>query len=143
MKLAGQTGSASVAHLRQGCVTPHIAQKACYSAIDRHTTRQRAWSLKQNKRIEEAFSWAKTVGGMTQTVYRGLERVRSRFIVTMATNNFASPSVCSLHEAEIGRWRASPAPAGMTSGKLTQIKETVPDQGLCSQPARADSFGIP
>jgi hypothetical protein len=26
---------------------------------------------------------------MAQTVYRGLERVRSRFILTMATNNLA------------------------------------------------------
>jgi hypothetical protein len=33
--------------------------------------------------------WAKTVGGMTQTVYRRVERVRSRFIMTMAANNHA------------------------------------------------------
>jgi hypothetical protein len=32
---------------------------------------------------------AKTVGGMTQTVYRRVERVRSRFIMTMAANNRA------------------------------------------------------
>jgi len=35
------------------------------------------------------FGWAKTVGGMAQTVYRGVERVRSRFILTMAANNLA------------------------------------------------------
>lgn len=46
-----------------------------------------ALSLKHRKRIEEAFGWAKTVGGMAQTVYRGIERVRSRFILTMAANN--------------------------------------------------------
>ena len=40
-------------------------------------------------RIEEAFGWAKTIGGMAQTVYRGIERVRSRFILTMAANNLA------------------------------------------------------
>ncbi len=28
-------------------------------------------------------------GGMAQTVYRGIERVRSRFILTMAANNLA------------------------------------------------------
>lgn len=33
--------------------------------------------------------WAKTVGGMAQTMYRGVERVRSRFILTMAANNLA------------------------------------------------------
>ena len=48
-----------------------------------------ARSQKHRKRIEEAFGWAKTVGGMAQTVYRGLERVRSRFMLTMAANNLA------------------------------------------------------
>lgn len=38
---------------------------------------------KHRKGIEEAFGWAKTVGGMAQTVYRGIERVRSRLILTM------------------------------------------------------------
>ncbi len=46
-------------------------------------------SQKPRKQIEEAFGWAKTVGGMTQTVYRGVERVRFRFILTMAANNLA------------------------------------------------------
>jgi len=39
--------------------------------------------------IEEASGWAKTIGGMAKTVYRGVERVRSRFILTMAANNLA------------------------------------------------------
>jgi transposase len=80
-----------VADLRQACVTPHVAQKSRYSAIDRRTTRHDGYARSQRnrKRIEEAFGWAKTVGGMAQTVYRGLERVRSRFIMTMAANNLA------------------------------------------------------
>jgi len=80
-----------VADLRQACVTPHVAQKARYSAIDGRTTRHEGYalSIKHRKRIEEAFGWAKTVGGMAQTVYRGVERVRSRFILTMAANNLA------------------------------------------------------
>ena len=80
-----------VADLRQACVTPHIAQKSRYSAIDARTTRHEgyAMSIKHRKRIEEAFGWAKTIGGMAQTVYRGIERVRSRFILTMAANNLA------------------------------------------------------
>ncbi len=80
-----------VADLRRACVTPHVARKSRYSAIDGRTTRHRGYglSLKHRKRIEEAFGWAKTVGGMAQTVYRGLERVRSRFILTMAANNLA------------------------------------------------------
>jgi hypothetical protein len=80
-----------VADLRQACVTPHVAQKSRYSAIDGRTTRHEGYalSIKNRKRIEEAFGWAKTVGGMAQTVYRGLERVRSRFILTMTANNLA------------------------------------------------------
>ena len=80
-----------VADLRQACVTPHVAQKSRYSAIDGRTTRHEGYalSIKNRKRIEEAFGWAKTVGGMAQTVYRGVERVRSRFILTMAANNLA------------------------------------------------------
>ncbi|WP_353351881.1 transposase, partial [Aquicoccus sp. SU-CL01552] len=46
-------------------------------------------SLKRRKQIEEAFVWAKTVGGMAQTMYRGVERGRSRLILTMAANNLA------------------------------------------------------
>jgi transposase len=80
-----------VRDLRQACVTPHVAQKARHSAIDGRTTRHPGYALSQKhrKRIEEPFGWAKTVGGMAQTVYRGLERVRSRFIFTMAANNLA------------------------------------------------------
>jgi hypothetical protein len=35
------------------------------------------------------FGWAKTIGGMAQTVYRGVECPRSRFILTMEANNLA------------------------------------------------------
>ena len=78
-----------VVDLRQACITPHIAQKSRHSAIDGRTTRHKGYtlSLRHRKRIEEAFGWAKTVGGMAQTVYRGIERVRSRFILTMTANN--------------------------------------------------------
>ena len=72
-------------------MTPHVAQKVRYSAIDGRTTRHKGCdlSIRHRKRIEEAFGWAKTVGGMAQTVYRGVERVRARFILTMAANNLA------------------------------------------------------
>ena len=80
-----------VADLRGACVTPHVAQKARHSAIDGRTTRHKGYalSIKHRKRIEEPFGWAKTIGGMAQTVYRGVERVRSRFILTMAASNLA------------------------------------------------------
>ena len=87
----GYDAAGFVVDLRQACVTPHIARKSRYSAIDRRTTRHKGYSqsIKHRKRIEEAFGWAKTVGGAAQTMYRGLERVRSRFILTMAANNLA------------------------------------------------------
>jgi transposase len=87
----GYDAASFVRDLRQACVTPHVAQKAKYSAIDGRTTRHEGYGLSQKhrKRIEEPFGWAKTVGGMAQTMYRGVERVRSRFILTMAANNLA------------------------------------------------------
>ena len=80
-----------VADLRRACVTPHVAQKARHSAIDGRTTRHQGYalSIKRRKLIEEPFGWAKTVGGMAQTVCHGVERVRSRFILTMTANNLA------------------------------------------------------
>ncbi len=77
--------------LRRACVTPHVAQKARHSAIDGRTTRHEGYALSQRRRkkIEEPFGWAKTIGGMAQTVYRGVERVRARFTLTMAAANLA------------------------------------------------------
>jgi len=56
------------ADLRQACVTPHVARKSRYSAIDGRTTRHEGYTLshKRRKKIEEPFGWAKTVGGMAQ-----------------------------------------------------------------------------
>lgn len=80
-----------VAELRQMVVTPHIAQKSRHSAIDGRTTRHPGYAKSQRcrKKIEEPFGWAKTVGGLTQTMYRGMERVRARFTLTMAACNLA------------------------------------------------------
>jgi len=63
-----------VADLRRAGVTPHVARKAGYSAIDSRTTRHEgcALSIKHCKRIEEAFGWDKAVGHMVQTVCCGL-----------------------------------------------------------------------
>lgn len=80
-----------VAELRQMVVTPHVAQKSRHSAIDGRTTRHPGYSKSQRcrKKIEEPFGWAKTVGGMAQTMYLGIERVRARFTLTMAACNLA------------------------------------------------------
>ena len=80
-----------VAELRQACVTPHVARKLRHSAIDARTTRHAGYALsqKRRKKIEEHFGWAKTIGGMAQTVRRGIERVRARSTLTMAACNLA------------------------------------------------------
>jgi hypothetical protein len=80
-----------VTDLRQACVTPHVAQTARHSAIDGRTTRHEGYALSQRRRkkIKEPFGWAKTVGGLAQTVHRGVERVRARFTLTMAASNLA------------------------------------------------------
>lgn len=80
-----------VAELRQMVVTPHVTQKSRHSAIDGRTTRHPGYaqSQRRRKKIEEPFGWVKTVGGMTQTLYRGIERVRARFTLAMAACNLA------------------------------------------------------
>lgn len=80
-----------IADLRQACVTPHVARRARHSATDGRTTRHAGYALSQRRRkqIEEPFGWAKTVGGMGQTVHRGVERVRARFTLAMAACNLA------------------------------------------------------
>ena len=80
-----------VAALRRMVVTPHIAQKARHSAVDGRTTRHSGYALSQRRRkkIEEPFGRAKTVGGMAQTVHRGLDRVAAQFAMTMAACNLA------------------------------------------------------
>jgi hypothetical protein len=87
----GYDAGGFISDLRHACVTPHVAQKSRYSAIDGRTTRYQGYarSQKHRKRIEEAFGWAKTVSGMAQTMYRGDERVRSRFMLAMAANTLA------------------------------------------------------
>jgi hypothetical protein len=62
-----------------------------HSAIDGRTTLHEgdALSQKHRKRLGEPFGWGKTIGGLARTVYRGLERVRSRFVLTMAANDRA------------------------------------------------------
>jgi hypothetical protein len=62
-------------------------------SVDGRATRHKGYALliRHQERIEGVFGWAKTVGGMAQTVYRGAERGRSRFILTMTVTNLARP----------------------------------------------------
>lgn len=93
----GYDAASFVGDLRQMAVTPHIAKnnavtktgKRRRSAIDARTTRHPGYEVSQRvrKRIEEAFGWVKTVGGLAKTKLRGTKRVAFKFTFTMAAYN--------------------------------------------------------
>jgi transposase len=66
-----------VAAVRARGITPHVAQKAKYSAIDARTTRHDGYATSQQRRklVEQVFGWMKTVGGLRKLRHCGGERV--------------------------------------------------------------------
>jgi transposase len=78
-----------VDQLRDRDITPHVAQKARYTAIDSRTTRHATYQISQRarKRVEEIFGWLKTVGLMRKTRHRGLPRVGWNFTFALAAYN--------------------------------------------------------
>jgi transposase len=80
-----------VEKLREGGVTPHVAQNTSgrASAIDGRTTRHGGYAVSQRarKRIEEVFGWMKTIGLIRKTRHRGRRRVDWMFIFTAAAYN--------------------------------------------------------
>jgi transposase len=83
--------AAFVVTLRAQGVVPHVAQNLSgrRSAIDGRTTRHVGYTLSQRarKRIEEAFGWIKTIGGLRKTRHRGRDKVRWAFTLTAAAYN--------------------------------------------------------
>lgn len=75
---------AFVAALRVMKVTPHVAQKKRYSAIDGRTTRHAGYkvSISTRRRIEELFGWLKTVAGLRKSRFRG--RPRTSWYATLS-----------------------------------------------------------
>jgi transposase len=80
-----------VEELRAINVRPHVARNISgrRSAIDRRTTRHPGYAASQRnrKRIEEAFGWIKTVGGLRKTKLRGLPKVDWAFTFAAAAYN--------------------------------------------------------
>src|SRR5690606_22615873 len=80
-----------VAEARALGVTPHVAQNDTNrrSAIDGRTTRHVGYDISQRvrKRIEEAFGWAKYVGPLRKTKFRGLARVDFQCLLTFSGYN--------------------------------------------------------
>jgi transposase len=75
--------------LRDQGATPHVAQKARYSAVNGRTTRHDGYGVSQRKRkrVEEIFGWLKTVGMMRKTRHRGLPKVGWAFTFALAAYN--------------------------------------------------------
>jgi hypothetical protein len=77
----------------KGCrklkVTPHVAAKNKHSAIDGRTKRHEGYrqSIKVRKRIEEAFGWIKTVGGLAKTKLIGQAKLTGQALLCFATYN--------------------------------------------------------
>lgn len=78
-----------VTTLRAAGITPHIAQKRLYTAIDARTTRHPSYTRSQRKRklVEQAFGWMKTVGLMRKLRHRGGELVDWMFTFTATADN--------------------------------------------------------
>ena len=70
-------------------VTPHVAEKTRYNAIDQRTTTWEGYgvSIRRRKIVEESFGWMKTVGGLRKLRHRGKEKVRALFTFTCACFN--------------------------------------------------------
>jgi transposase len=75
--------------VRAAGLTPHVAQKVKYTAIDARTTRHRGYEISQRKRklVEQAFGWMKTVGLLRKLRHRGGELVDWVFTFTAAAYN--------------------------------------------------------
>ena len=85
----GYDTSDFVNELRSMNVRPHVARRLRGSAIDRRTTRHPGYGTSQRirKRIEEAFGWMKTIGGMRRPMRRGTDRVGWSFTFAAAAYN--------------------------------------------------------
>jgi transposase len=70
--------------LREMNVRPHVAAKARGSAVDGRTTRHVGYMKSQRirKRIEEAFGWIKTIGGLRKSRFIG--RAKTDWAFTFA-----------------------------------------------------------
>jgi len=70
-----------VKDMREMKVTPHVASKKKGTAVDGRTTRHGTYkqSLKDRKKIEEFFGWAKVIAGFRKLRHVGLEKIRFYF----------------------------------------------------------------
>ena len=70
-------------------ITPHVAEKKRFNAIDQRTTTWEGYgvSMRRRKIVEEPFGWMKTIGGLRKLRHRGTKKVRAVFTFTCACFN--------------------------------------------------------
>jgi transposase len=70
-------------------LTPHVAQKAKFGAMDDETTRTPGYAVSQQKRklVEQVFGWMKTIGLLRKLRHRGGELVDWMMTFTAAAYN--------------------------------------------------------
>ena len=85
----GYDTRAFVSALRHLDITPHVAHKRRYSAIDGRTTSHDTYAVSQRRRkvVEEPFGWMKTVAGLDKLRHRGLAKVKAIFSFACAAFN--------------------------------------------------------
>ena len=88
----GYDSKAFIKGCRKLKVTPHVAAKDRHSAVDARITRHEGYktSQKVRKRIEEAFGWIKTVGGLAKTKLIGQAKLTGQALLCFATYNWGS-----------------------------------------------------
>jgi len=70
-------------------VTRHVASKKKGTAVDGRTTRHDSYkqSIKDRKKIEEFFGWAKVIAGFRKLRHVGLEKIRFYFSLAAGCYN--------------------------------------------------------
>ncbi len=78
-----------VADMRELNVTPHVASKKKGTSVDGRTTRHDTYkqSIKDRKKIEEFFGWAKVIAGFRKLRHIGLEKIRFYFSLAAGCYN--------------------------------------------------------
>jgi hypothetical protein len=78
-----------VAGVRALRITPHVAAKDRFSAIDGRTTRHGGYAVSQRRRklVEEPFGWMKTIGGLHKLRHRGKAKAAAIFTFSCAAYN--------------------------------------------------------
>lgn len=151
---------------RERGVSPHCAQieGRQVEGLDARTTKKGGYkaSLIVRRRIEQIFGWAKSIGGLSKSAHRGMERVNAACqyvggaynLLRMARLSSHAPPTEVGHKPRVGRT----APKTPLAGRKTARKEAEASQkarttsekvkrfsnhDVSQQPANRHCVGLP